>query len=226
MSGAIQKQLNHYLRRLQREQEERGAHPGVISMYTDAIGRCYDLLGEHAEAAKYFSLAAETCLENLTGETSLSISRPYERGNEYLTCARILWRARDVRAKTYFQQALEEYRKGYDSELEGIRINSWHKSIYCLIFLEDYEAAMEAARTSYAMEQSSEIPHPGSPTKILMTVIENCQKGGALTHAESISILEELFKREKRKLYGQRPAPIADIYEFVKRKLAELEVQD
>jgi len=225
MNKAIQEQLSYYLERLQREQEERGARDRVVSSYTDAIGRCYDLLGETENALKYFVLSSEACLRSLTDRKGASLSRPHERGHDRLTCARILWRANDNRAKTYFQQALEEYQKGYNWEVEGIRIDCWHHSIYCLIFLEDYQAAMTIAKSSDTLEQNyPPWEDPGHLTKRLITVIENCQKNSIAAHTESLSILEEFFRIEKRELYWQNPSPIADVYEFVKRKLVELQV--
>lgn len=224
MNKTIQEQLSYYLERLQREQAERGARDRVVSSYTDAIGRCYDLLGETENALKYFVLSSEACLRSLKDPKGASLSRPDERGHDCLTCARILWRANDNRAKTYFQQALEEYQKGYNWEVEGVRIRCWHESIYCLIFSEDYEAAVATAKTSDTLEQNyPPQKDPGYLTKRLITVIENCQKNSIAAHIESLSILEEFFRIEKSELYWQNPPSVVDVYEFVKRKLAELQ---
>ncbi|MBN1993684.1 MAG: hypothetical protein JW953_13365 [Anaerolineae bacterium] len=220
MSKAIQTQLNRYFEDLRFEEEESEPSPKVIGILTEAIGRCYDLLGKNEESSHYFTLASEAYLESLTGP----LIRPDEDGDNRLSCARVLWRTGDERAREYFQQSLEEYQKGYKWELESVQYSCRRGSIFCFIFLEDYTAAITAAEITYAMQCDLNIT--GTATETLKTVIKNCQKNDVAAHKNSVMTLEEYFKKERIELYWQSLIPEADVYEFVKRKLAELETKN
>lgn len=225
MNEALQKQLEHYLSRLQGEREERGNRAKVVSMYAEAIGRCYDLLEEREKAREFFTLAAEKWLESLINPHGIPVSRPDHVGRENLIYARLLWRMESREANSYFQKTLEEYEKGHEWELEGVRYDCWKGTIFCSIFLEDYETARAAAAVCRQIEQNSKLSYEGNTIQELTVVIESCQQATREAYTEALSVLAAHFKRERLELFGRSPIPEIDVYEFVKRKLSLLEAQ-
>jgi tetratricopeptide (TPR) repeat protein len=221
MHKDIQEALENYLKRLQKSYDRYGPNAKSIVVEANAIGRCYDLLGNHTSAIHYFNLSAQACLSNISHLNLSLTARPDNEGNEFFECALALWWAGGAQAQDYFQRALEAYQKGHQSEVESIKIHCWMRSLYCLLFLEDFDAALHTGLIAHSLQKQSSTPQPDSfVTEAILEVAEKCQPGDKNAYDEVMKILEQCFKREKIKLWWSNQPPHVSVYEFVKRKRA------
>lgn len=219
--SSIQTQLDIYLTKLQRE-ETQDNHPAVVSMYAEAIARCHRLLGKPDTAYPYFVLASQKYSEHMSDRLEHLEARADEHGNMLHKYARLLWNAQDDDAKIYFDAALGSYRKGYESGNEGIKYVCYEKSLYCLIFLGDYDSALTIALETDHLEITSSLHFTDSLTKLLIKIIDSLKKESKGGLMDALSVLDGFFERLHLDRYDINPIPITDLYTLLEQKLSTL----
>ena len=136
----------------------------------------------------------------------------------FLKAARFLWWLEDPRANEYFSKALQEYVKCHASEFETTRGWCWRLSAYCLIFLEEYEKALDAAQADKELHRITKTKRdPERQSDILVEIVEQLIEKD---YNQVRQLAEEYFKIAKLAPYSQMTLPIVDIPELAKRKLA------
>jgi len=218
MVRSKEENLEFYLKRLDEVLNTKEVKHITVCSYANAIARTYDAMGETDEATKYFSIAAEACLEDLHRGLGAVKILPLSLGDDLLRCGQILWRSGDDRASTYFQQALESYREGYESGTKLDRIFCWSRSVACLIFLEEFESALDTIKKSREIkrELGHRIRH--DPSEILIDILENLLEGDEQGAMEAVSRFGTFMKRRRISFISRRPAYFVDVYEFLKRR--------
>lgn len=214
-----QEQLGNYIAALQRE-ESQDNMPAVISLYAEAIARCYRLTGKTDYAHQYFALAARKYFEHMNNQWEFLEGRADEYGDTLHKYARLLWNADDGNAEKYFSEAIESYHRGYDSSNEGIKYVCYEGSIYCLIFLGDYDSALAVAQETYELETTSLLSFPDSLTTLLIQISVSLKKQDKEGLIDAVLSLDEFFKRLSIDLCGRNSIPSVDLYILIKQKLS------
>ena len=193
---------------------------GTSSIAED-IARSYRYLGDYGEATHYFKLAASHCLTALE-HLPIEDLRPDQAGHHFFHCARKTWYAgRREAARELFLAAVDEYQHGYEHEIEGVRVRCRLYTVFCLVFLGDYERAIKHAGTAMELQKASEIPHPGTATSTLKEIAELLAVGNHGAMQSALNRAKEYMSREKITEYGARPHPIVDVKDYILSLLGE-----
>lgn len=195
-----------------REDESKA---GGTARIVESIARSYACLGNPTEAKKYFQLAAKYCAVDIDNQ-DFTDKRPDHAGHHFFHCARKTWYAsKKEAARSLFLSALDRYQDGYQHELEGVRITSRLYSAFSLIFISEYSSAAENAEVAMKLQETSEIPHPGTAAPTLKEIAEllAVRESGALRRA--LKKAKEYMAREKITEYGAGPHPIVDVKDYI-----------
>lgn len=210
--------LNIYLDQLRAENEKENPSSAIVSMYSEAIGRCYILQGKHMEANMYFKMASEAYLDDLERGTGLTKTANRGRGDDRLTCGRIMWRVGDDRAEALFRDAIQEYDKVLSDMSEYEQIISLERKSYCHLFLDEYEEAKKAIQESVDKALKFGKSFPDDPSEVLLDSIESLQNGERDAIEEASSKFRQYLKVNRIMLFGMNLPHIVDVYELVNRK--------
>ena len=214
----IEQNLARYKQELARVIEKYGYASHVTSIKADSVARNYALVGQQAEAQKFFRMAADIGLEILEDRLQPR-TRCDHRGDAYIALARYLWRAEDPRAVRYWRKALEQYQRCHESSNERIRHHALLWSIYPLLFLGSYATARQIAATVQELEEQSDLTYSNSPAPMLQAVAAALEKGSPKAAQEGVEVAEDYLRRiEYKVLYTGNTMPYADVYELVKRE--------
>lgn len=191
------------------------------SSIADDIARSYRILGEQENAQEYFEFAAKFCSDALA-QLPLDELKPDQAGHEIFHCARRTWYAEDAEtAQRLFEEALDQYRRGYEHEQGGVRRMCRQYSIYCHIFLGNYADAERNAEIKAKLEATSGLEHPGSDVDLMQQVARLLQSGTRETTERALAEVRNFMKKQKLTEYGARPHPVVDVKDYILSLLGE-----
>jgi hypothetical protein len=210
-------------------------NPITVSGYADAIGRCYQLLGDEQSAKEFFTLCANEHLRSMDiyyenfGGVSL--------GNKLMECGLALWRIHDERSHTFFMDSLKAFGEMKDSSSGVSRMRFLIESAYPSLFLGDYQQAKNNIRTAIEerlrydvlnLGESIEelLPYASGFLSIHLRVIRAFEEDTKDGYEEIILKLKDYYIRNEIEMGSWHPPITLRLYDLVVRRKEEKQKEE